>query len=437
MNSGKRTGIVWFRNDLRTYDQHALSTAASENDRLIPIFVFDPRWFRRDASGYPRMGAKRLSFLLETITDLREKLRDMGSDLILRYGLPEYVIPAEVSKYQASAVYYGKEVGPYERQEEERLKQLLPGTNLHGFEHGFLIPEAQLPFKLHSIPDVFTDFRKRVEAAVSVPSPSASPLSLPPLPAGIASRSLSSLALFVPDSNQLKTGGLIFSGGETAGRDRVQQYIWTDQSILHYYDTRNLLDGSESASRFSPWLSNGSLSPRYIYHEVKRFEREHTANQSTYWLVFELLWREFFRYSMLKYGYRYFRPGGINNQRPSLQTSLQLSSFSSWVTGSTGNEFVDALMNELAATGFLSNRGRQIAASYLIYDMGMSWLSGAAYFEHILMDYDVSSNYGNWAYIAGTGCDPRNGRHFDIAKQARLYDADGSYRSKWLYPKTK
>ena len=162
------------------------------------------------------------------------------------------------------------------------------------------------------------------------------------------------------------------------------------------------------------------------------------VNRSTYWLIFELLWREFFRYSMLKYGKKYFRAGGIIGKKMHSNTTLSLHthSLSSWISGTTGNDLVDAMMKELSVTGLLSNRSRQIVASYLVYDMGLDWLGGAGYFEHVLIDYDVCSNYGNWAYIAGVGCDPRNGRHFDVRKQASMYDADGTYRAKWLNRKT-
>jgi deoxyribodipyrimidine photo-lyase len=103
-----------------------------------------------------------------------------------------------------------------------------------------------------------------------------------------------------------------------------------------------------------------------------------------------------------------------------------------WINGETGSEFVDANMNELRLTGFMSNRGRQITASYLVNDLKVKWLMGAAYFESLLIDYDVCSNYGNWAYIAGVGNDPRQDRYFNIDKQAATYDADGAYRRLWL-----
>jgi len=106
--------------------------------------------------------------------------------------------------------------------------------------------------------------------------------------------------------------------------------------------------------------------------------------------------------------------------------------FEDWTRGKTGNAFIDANMIELRKTGFMSNRGRQNAASFLINDLQIDWLWGAEWFESLLIDYDVASNYGNWTYLAGNGADPRGQRYFNTQKQAELYDPDGAYRAFWL-----
>jgi deoxyribodipyrimidine photo-lyase len=125
-----------------------------------------------------------------------------------------------------------------------------------------------------------------------------------------------------------------------------------------------------------------------------------------------------------------FCAGGIKNKLPAPVTNHKL--LMQWVNGQTGVAFVDANMNELRLTGFMSNRGRQVTASYLVHDMKVNWLAGAAYFESALIDYDVCSNYGNWAYVAGVGADPRPDRYFNTEKQAATYDADARYRNLWL-----
>jgi deoxyribodipyrimidine photo-lyase len=133
---------------------------------------------------------------------------------------------------------------------------------------------------------------------------------------------------------------------------------------------------------------------------------------------------------MKKHKHLFFLKGGIQNRPP--KTLKDNNALTLWTQGKTGVDFVDANMNELRLTGFMSNRGRQIVASYLCNDLQLDWRSGAAYFEEQLIDYDVCSNWGNWAYIAGVGNDPRGHRVFNIQKQANDYDKDFTFRKVWL-----
>jgi deoxyribodipyrimidine photo-lyase len=141
-----------------------------------------------------------------------------------------------------------------------------------------------------------------------------------------------------------------------------------------------------------------------------------------------LLWRDYFRLLHLKYGRLLYRASGLKGSSEPGHNSQE---FARWCRGETGEPLIDAGMRELAATGFLSNRMRQIVASYLIFDLKGDWRAGAAWFEAQLVDYDVYSNQGNWLYIAGYGTDPRGGRRFNTAKQADEHDADGAYRALW------
>jgi deoxyribodipyrimidine photo-lyase len=163
--------------------------------------------------------------------------------------------------------------------------------------------------------------------------------------------------------------------------------------------------------------------------ELKQFELEQGANEGSYWLWFELLWRDYFRVLHLKYGQKLYCAGGLNQSEQPIHNAR---GFGHWCSGTTGESIVDAGMRELRATGYLSNRLRQVVASYLIYDLHSDWRAGAAWFESQLLDYDVYSNQGNWLYIAGRGTDPRGGRRFNPQKQAQDHDANGSYRALWL-----
>ena len=147
-------------------------------------------------------------------------------------------------------------------------------------------------------------------------------------------------------------------------------------------------------------------------------------------MVFELLWRDYFQFVAAKYGNRIFLKGGI--KQIAWNQKFNNENFNSWVNGETGQPFIDAHMRELKATGWMSNRGRQNVASYLVHDLNVDWRMGASWFEHALLDYDTASNYGNWIYIAGVGNDPRPNRKFNPQLQASRYDPDNKYVEKWL-----
>ncbi|ELK51716.1 deoxyribodipyrimidine photolyase, partial [Haloferax sp. BAB-2207] len=225
-------------------------------------------------------------------------------------------------------------------------------------------------------------------------------------------------------------GVLPFDGGETAALDRVESYIWAGDHLREYKETRNGLLGADYSSKFSPWLNEGCLSSRYVKAEVDRYEARRVENDSTYWLVFELRWRDFFQFQFAKHGSDCFHREGIR-ERTDIDWRRDDAKFERWAAGKTGIPFVDANMRELNATGYMSNRGRQNAASFLANDLRLDWRRGAAYFETRLVDYDPASNYGNWAYIAGVGNDSRD-RSFDVRWQANRYDEDAEYVKTWL-----
>jgi deoxyribodipyrimidine photo-lyase len=189
--------------------------------------------------------------------------------------------------------------------------------------------------------------------------------------------------------------------------------------------------GADYSSKFSAWLAMGCISPRYIYTEIKKYEKQFGANDSTYWLVFELLWRDFFRFMFKKHQTKFFLYSGIKTDRVNSK-SLNEKILSQWINGTTPSDFINANMLELQLTGFMSNRGRQNVASYFCNELNMDWRLGAAYFEEQLIDYDVCSNWGNWAYLAGVGNDPRGHRYFNIEKQANDYDKNKAFRNLWL-----
>lgn len=428
-----KTKIVWFRNDLRLHDNPSLTEAIEKSEQIVPVFVFDPRFFGTGKYGFPKTGHYRAQFLIESVSDLRKSLQKRGADLLVLRGKPEELLPQIALQYQASAIYFSKEVTPEEVNIEDALLKELSRKNIDwkAFSSATLIDTESLPFPLNQMPSMFTKFKKAVESDLQIKPPLITPLKVktPVFEQNNEIPNLTDFGIPMPVSD--KRNAFPYKGGESQGLKRLQEYLWDKDLLKQYFDTRNGLIGPDYSSKFSAWLATGSLSPRYIYAEVKRYESDRVENKSTYWLIFELLWRDFFHLTAAKYYNRFFAQDGYNDASKR-DWDDNWEKFEKWKDGNTGQDFVDANMRELKLTGFMSNRGRQNVASYLINDLKVNWLMGAEYFESMLIDHDVCSNYGNWSYLAGIGADPRENRVFNVQKQANDYDPKGEYRRLWL-----
>lgn len=431
----KRLAIVWFRRDLRLHDNQAITDALHHADVVMPVYIFDPRKWRGTLAhtGLPKIGSHRAKFILESVADLRKNLRAKGSDLIIRIGLPEEVLSELTSQSHASWVFCNRERTAEELEVQNAVETSLwaIGREVYYCRGKLMYYTADLPFPITQTPDVFTQFRKETERITPVRPPLPAPAKVPFINGeGIDLGELPTLSDFgIPEPLQDERAAISWQGGETAGLDRLAYYLFETQAVSTYKETRNGLIGSDYSTKFSAWLAYGCLSPKQIYQEVKAYEDKNGANDSTYWVIFELLWRDFFRLMGKKHGNAIFHKGGTKGG--TREWADRPAAFDRWMKGQTGTPFIDANMRELAKTGFMSNRGRQNVASYLVKDLGIDWRMGAEYFEHQLIDYDVTSNWCNWNYIAGVGSDPREDRYFNILSQARRYDPEGEYIKFW------
>ncbi len=424
-----KKGIIWFRNDLRVHDNEALFMAAEECDELICLYCVDSRQFAETRFGFKKTGSHRAKFLIESLIDLKNSLSKLGGELIIRRGKPELIIPELVQDHHIDSVYFHEEATDEEIQVEIALQKELGEEKLEAFWGSTLFHFDDLPFGMENLPNVFTAFRKKVEKRSEVRKVFQKPPTIKPI-SGISSEDIPTLLdLGLIEVDQDERAVLVFQGGETAALQRLNHYIWETDRLASYKKTRNGMLGADYSSKFSPWLANGTLSPRQIYSEVRRYEEERKKNDSTYWLIFELIWRDYFRFSALHFGNKLFKKGSIQNSNRIWSYDEEL--LDAWVNGMTGIPFVDANMRELKATGFMSNRGRQNVASFLAQNLNLDWRMGAEYFEQQLIDYDPCSNYGNWAYNATVGHDPRN-RYFNIEFQASRYDSKGKYIKTWI-----
>lgn len=343
-----------------------------------------------------------------------------------------------------------------------------------------------LPFQdIRELSDVFTTFRKTVEPLRAVPRPQlARPDKLPPLPDMIPSQAApfkipesldeTVAALWTPLPENMEFSDMPkmppgtqsahpFHGGSKAGHERVRHLIESG-AMTSYNDTRNGLLGLDFSTKLSAWLALGCMTARQVHWMLIDFEDGKTdfgkdtegygkgENKGTAGVRFELLWRDYMRLCTRKFGARLFFLGGYRQEKNAKSKFISSpfthstdkknkggvndvdtkAAVERFVKGQTGTGLIDASQRELFLTGWTSNRARQNVASFLAKHLGIDWRIGAEWYEANLIDYDVSSNWGNWQYVAGVGNDPRGDRVFNPVKQAVDYDTNGEYVRAWV-----
>jgi deoxyribodipyrimidine photo-lyase len=508
----------------------------STSDYLLPVFVFDEREIelsglpgykregpeaRTQCFGFWKTGGFRARFISESVYDLRSRLREAGSDLLIRFGRPEDVVDNLVGAFKkdgmdVEGVWMQKEMTSQEVQVEGDIKDRLKKHNVPlEFVHAkTLIHPNDLPFEVSETPDVFTPFRKRVEALgpTMVRPCLTPPETFKPFPPSIPSTpdyrldvsyevDVDGLLKKAPESVEkgkdqisfhdilqgllrpLNDTPLSFAmnitegssmlqqrhpasafplrGGESSALERLDWYFVRGKSadssrwgkadpppVARYKQTRNNLIGHAYSTKMSPFLAYGSISPRVIWEALNAHESKFGEDQNTYWVRFELLWRDYFFFAAEKFGNLLYDVGGFERATDPRQAERKIEDgwWKGWdaakdgpehvitrlLEGRTGIPFIDANILELRESGFMSNRGRQNVASFLSKDLGYDWRIGAEFFQSHLIDYDPSSNYGNWQYVAGVGNDPRASRQFNCVKQAKDYDSHGEYVKMWI-----
>jgi deoxyribodipyrimidine photo-lyase len=339
-----------------------------------------------------------------------------------------------------------------------------------------------LPFKdPQDAPNVFTEYRNKVEPLRTAPRavlPTPPKKSLPAYPQDLIPEQQAPFT--IPDTNEGILAALMrplagqdlikdppkylgdiqsahpFLGGETAGQDRLEHVI-SSGSATSYKDSRNGLLGLDFSTKFSSWLVYGCITARQIHAALVKFEdgtdggkwngvpgHGKGENPGTKSIRFELLWRDYMRLCSMKFGHKLFRVSGFRDENPDRwakagqshngrskeETQEMVERF---LNGTTGMGLIDASQRELYHTGYTSNRARQNSASFLSKHLWIDWRIGAEWYECMLADYDVSSNWGNWQYLAGVGNDPRGeARVFNPVKQAYDYDRDAAYVKAWV-----
>lgn len=403
--------ILWFRRDLRVHDHPALTAAVAEADVVIPVFVVDDalltgRWFAPNRSWFMR----------ESLVALSGSLAERGAALRILRGRPAAVLPAFAREIGARDLYLTRDAAPFGRRRDREVAAGLAedGVTVHA-KRGLYVHEPDEVLTQDGRPfTVYGPFRRAWEARprrAVLPAPDRIPG-----PQGARPDEIPDLGAPTADPAQM------LQPGEPAARARLA--AWVGARVDAYAERRNRMD-LDGTSRLSQDLRWGLLSPLEVV------DRTEGAGEGRRVFVSEVAWREFYGHVLAHHPRvlrEPYKPAFAN-----LAWRDDPDAFEAWRTGQTGYPVVDAAMRQLRATGFVHNRARMIAASFLTKDLLLDWRLGEAEFMRHLVDGDVASNNGGWQWTTGTGTDPQPWfRVFNPILQGKRFDPDGAYVRRWV-----
>ena len=406
------TTLLWLRRDLRVHDHPVLEAARHGADHLVPVFCLDDRLLHgRHASG------PRTQFLLECLTDLDRSLRKRGSALVVRHGAPETELPKLVAETNAQAVHFTADVSRFARDRDTRSARAVEaaGATVHAHPGLFALDDlAAIQTREGKPYTVFTAFHRAWLQAPRRRTHGA-PRLLPHLPARLDAGTIPTLG----DLGLEQEVDDPMPGGEGAARRRLTRFV--AGHATEYGEKRNLL-AQDGASRLSPYLHFGCLSPRELEQRIGSDEYRR-----------QLCWRDFYAHVLLHF------PANAHAEhqeryRGAIRWSHARKRFDAWCEGRTGYPLVDAGMRQLRREGWMHNRARLVVGSFLTKDLGIDWRWGERWFMRLLLDGDEASNNGNWQWIASVGVDPQPAfrRMFNPARQQARFDPDGTYVNRYV-----
>ncbi|KAJ2977055.1 hypothetical protein NUW58_g7925 [Xylaria curta] len=487
--------IYVVRHDLRVADNPILHHLASSPNHgfthLLPIHIIPPHQIevsgflkdgeispfpeaRSEVAHFWRCGPHRARFIAQSLWNMKDNLSKLGNDLTLRVGPP-------------GAVWMISEEGYEEERDEKRVAEACStlGIDLRVWmDEKYFIDDRDLKLECpEDLPDIFTTYRKMNEPLRERPRPTKPRPADGCLPKPIDTAHIPSQMhpFEIPPSLEVLEAALVhpveqdvpivasvdegisshpFHGGEDNALDRLNYLIKSGNASL-YKASRNGLLGMDYSTKLSGYLAQGCITARQIHEKLVHFENgtDQTymetdgygrgENEGSKAIRFELLWRDYMRLCTRKFQGKLFyrsgfrndhshkwktgRTGGKNTDGQSESPDKVFSTMKRILEGTTGQSLIDASSRELIYTGYTSNRARQNVASFLSKHLNIDWRYGAEWYEYMLVDYDVNSNWANWQYVAGVGNDPRGeARIFNPVKQAFDYDKDGEYVRRWV-----
>ena len=396
--------LFWLRRDLRLDDNTGLFHALSCGLPVVPIFIFD----RGILSQLVDKDDKRVSFIYAALQQLQNQLSEISSTLDVRYGKPLEIIEKLVNQYAVHAVYASHDYEPYAIQRDEQVKQFL-----HQKEISFYTYKDQVIFEKKDVVKddgsgymVYTPYAKRWKSVLKANH----------------YKPYESQKLI---SHFLKQDGLPLPTLQEMGfklNPSIPQVASPDESIIQRYDETRNIPSITGTTRMGIHLRFGTISIRTLVAKALQLNQVYLS---------ELIWREFFMQIL------WHQPRLINEackkEYDNIKWRNNEEEFERWCQGQTGYPIVDAGMRELNETGFMHNRVRMIVGSFLVKDLLIDWRWGEAYFAQKLLDFELSSNNGNWQWVAGCGCDAAPYfRVFNPGLQAKKFDPHGRYIERWV-----
>ncbi|HEX4846410.1 MAG TPA: deoxyribodipyrimidine photo-lyase [Geothrix sp.] len=412
--------IVWFRGkDLRVADHGPLAEAAAAGE-VVPLFVLDPFFF---APQRARELPHRLQFLLASLKALEAELLRLGSRLLVVSGRSVDVVPRLAAQWQADRVLAHRWVEPFGRERDRRVGEALErqGVAFRLFEGETLLPPGSLRNGQGGMFRVFTPFARACGARLDLEPALAAPRALPPLPAGLGGETV---PVPSPENLGLVPNPRLLGGGEAEAQRRLGAF--TAGPIADYGTDRDRMD-RPGTSRLGADLKFGTLSVRSVWQAAAASG----GGESVRRYLNELLWREFSHHLLWEWPELLERPF-----RPAFEGfpwREDEAAWEAWTEGRTGYPVVDAAARQLKAEGFVHNRARMVAASFLTKHLLMDYRRGEAHYLRWLTDGDWAANNAGWQWSAGCGCDAQPWfRIFNPVAQGLKFDPDGAYVRRWV-----
>jgi deoxyribodipyrimidine photo-lyase len=414
--------VHWLRSDLRIDDNRALGDAARTASELAVVFVLDDPLLASE-----RTGAPRVRFLLDCLARLAEDLAARGSRLVLRRGDPAREIGRVLEETRAERLVWNRDYSPFAKQRDERVVREAEKRGARcesfkdrvAFEAGEVVTKERKPFA------VYTPYRNawRLRFAHSPEEPERL-AKIPPPIAGLASIPLPTAEAcgLAGDETRIPTGG------EAAARRRLDAFV--EKQIASYAEARDF-PARDGTSRLSPYLRFGAISIRRCLAAAFERTKERHGRDSVQKWIDELIWRDF--YAAILDRNPHVTKGAHRREYDAVRWNDDPAGFAAWCAGRTGYPIVDAGMRQLAETGWMHNRVRMVAASFLVKDLLIDWRAGERFFYRRLVDGDPASNNGGWQWAASTGTDAQPWfRIFNPVSQGRKFDPDGTYVRRWV-----